>query len=78
MAEKKLIGRTIYFQCTCGKDIPVEVPALCPDCEVKREGILDQAGIDFDCPEWLARQAREHPAQDVTPIKTATPAKAGP
>ncbi len=52
----------------CGKWVSLPVPDRCPDCEVKQEGIRDQAE-DFDCPDWLARQAREHPAQDVTPRK---------
>ncbi len=49
----------------CSKWVSLEVPDRCLACQVRREGILDQAepGIDFDCPEWLARQARIHPAE---------------
>ncbi len=62
-------GDKVLARCDCGKLTPMAVPDRCPACEVKREGILDQAepGIDFDSPKWLERQAREHPAQDVTP-----------
>ncbi len=46
MAEKHLMVVIIEYICPCCGyffDAKVQVPQVCPDCEVKREGVLDQA-----------------------------------
>ncbi len=51
----------------CSRVFEIEGPdEICPDCLAK-EGLLGQAepGVDFDSPQWLERQARVHPAQEV-------------